>query len=365
MLKQKKESKIEKIEEKLEKSIKRPVKKVTRFFHIDDERQKKVILDIKERAKPDMGFVLMTIFSTIIVALGLIIDNSAVVIGGMIISPLLWPILALAMAIIKGNVSQLKKNLLTILKVTLIIFFVSFIISLFSPFLGDSNEVLLRTKPTLFELFIALAAGFIGTFAVAHPKLSGALAGVVAAVALVPPLSVMGILFAEGSYTLATGAALLYFTNLIGITLAAVILFLLVGVEFPQWEKTKNRAMSNISWFVIFLIIITIPLTLVMRDVIKENKESSIIREVIEDYTVNTKVTSLVIDRHGEIISVQTTLNSPYEITSRHVDRLSDILRDELDSSVSLIINVVPTYEANKNKEDSSTVSQSGKLNNH
>lgn len=365
MPKQTKENKIEKIEDRLEETFKKPVKKTVRFLHIDKERQKKVSQDIKERAKPDLGFVLLTVFSTIIVALGLIIDNSAVVIGGMIISPLLWPILALALAIIKGNVSQIKKNIFTIFKVTLIIFIVSFIISLISPFLGNSHEVLLRTKPTLFELFIALAAGFIGTFAVAHPKLSGALAGVVAAVALVPPLSVMGILFAEGSYTLATGAALLYFTNLIAITLAAVILFLLVGVKFSQWEKTKNRAVSNISWFVIFLIIITIPLTLVMRGVIQENKEVSIIKKVIEEYTVSTNIASLVIDHHGEVISIQTTLNSPYEITSRHVDRLSDILRDELDFSVNLIINVVPTYEANKNKEDSDTVSQSGQLNNY
>ncbi|XOU94115.1 MAG: TIGR00341 family protein [Candidatus Kerfeldbacteria bacterium] len=357
MPKQTKENKIEKIEDKLEKTLKKPVKKAARFLQIDEDRKKKVIQDIKERAKPDLGFVLMTVFSTIIVALGLIIDNPAVVIGGMIISPLLWPILALAIAIIKGSVSQLKKQLFTILKVTLIIFIVSFVISIFSPFLGESREVLLRTEPTLFELFIALAAGFIGTFAVAHPKLSGALAGVVAAVALVPPLSVMGILFAEGSYTLATGAALLYFTNLIAITLAAVILFLLVGVEFPQWEKTKNRAVSNISWFVIFLIIIAIPLTLVMKGVIKENKETATIKKVIEEYTVSTKVTSLVIDHHGDIISIQTTINSPYEITSRHVDRLSDILIDELNSSINLIINVVPTYEANKNLEDSDTVS--------
>jgi len=349
MTKQSNDKKIEQFEEKIERKIEKPVKKAFRALHIDDERQSKIIQEINDRAIPDLGFMLLTIFSTLIVAFGLIIDNSAVVIGGMIISPLLWPILALSIAVIKGRIKALKKNLFTLLKVTLVIFLVAFVVGIFSPFLGESNEVLLRTEPTLFELFIALAAGFIGTFAVAHPRLSGALAGVVAAVALVPPLAVMGILFAEGNLTLATGAALLYFTNLIAITLAAVILFLVVGIKFSTREKSKDRAVSNISWFVIFLIIVAIPLTLVMRGAIHENKQASIVREVIEGYMVNTKVTSLDIDYQGEIISIQTTLNSTFEITSRHVDRLTDILKDKLDSSVDLTINVVPTYQANKN----------------
>ena len=193
MTKQSNDKKIEQFEEKIEKKIEKPVKKAFRALHIDDERQSKIIQEINDRAIPDLGFMLLTIFSTLIVAFGLIIDNSAVVIGGMIISPLLWPILALSLAVIKGRTKALKKNLFTLLKVTLVIFLVAFVVGIFSPFLGESNEVLLRTEPTLFELFIALAAGFIGTFAVAHPKLSGALAGVVAAVALVPPLAVMGV----------------------------------------------------------------------------------------------------------------------------------------------------------------------------
>jgi len=352
MMKQNFEEKKENLEEKIEKKIELPVKRAVRFLHIDEERQKKVMEEIKGRSTPDLNYMLLTIFSTIIVALGLIINNAAVVIGGMIISPLLWPILALALAIIKGNSRQFKKAAFTILKSTLVIFLVAFIISIFSPYLGESHEILLRTKPTLFELFIALAAGFIGTFAVAHPKLSGTLAGVVAAVALVPPLAVMGVLFAEKSFILATGAALLYFTNFIAITLAAVILFLLVGIKFPKRETSKNIAVSNISWFVIFLIVVIIPLTLVMKGVLNENKETTTIREVIEEYIINSKVTSLSIDRQGDAVIIQTTLQSPSELTSLHVNRLSDILVEELGASVNLKINVVPTYEAGKNVEE-------------
>ncbi len=341
------DDKIEEIEEKITK----PIKRYIRFLKIDDERQKKIFEDINERSDPNFNFILLTVFSTIIVALGLIIDNAAVVIGGMIIAPLIWPILALGLAIIRGNMPMLKKATFTILKATLIIFLVSFVISVFSPYLGESSEVMLRVQPTLFELFIALAAGFIGTYVVAHPKLSGALAGVVAAVALVPPLSVMGILIANGSFILASGAALLYFTNLIAMTFAAIILFLLVGVKFPKRESSKNIAMSNISWFVIFLIIIAIPLTLVMRDIIKENGDRAVVRDVIEEYTMNAVITNLVVDDQRNLTIINATIQSPVELTSLYARRLSDILAEKLGTPVNLKVTVVPTYEVSQDNK--------------
>ena len=85
--------------EQLEKKIEEPVKKYVGFFRIDEDRQKKISEDIKERSKPNLDYVVLTVCSTIIVALGLITDNAAVVIGGMIIAPLIWPFLALALAI--------------------------------------------------------------------------------------------------------------------------------------------------------------------------------------------------------------------------------------------------------------------------
>jgi len=340
------ETKLERIEKKIEK----PVKRYVRFLHIDEERQKKVAEEIKEKAKPDLDFVLLTIFSTIIVALGLIINNVAVVIGGMLIAPLLWPILALALGVIKGNVNMMQRSFFTILKASLIIFLVSFIVALAIPYLGESQEVMLRTKPTLVELFIALAAGFIGAFAVAHPKLSAALAGVVAAVALVPPLAVMGILFAQKSFILAGGAALLYLTNFLAITFAAIILFLVVGIKFPRRETSKNIAVSNVSWFIVFLVIIAIPLTLVMKNILEENKQQRIIQEVIGGYTINTEITKLKVDDERDLVIIEATLQAPYELTSWHVKRLTDILVDRLGSSVNLKINVVATYEAGRSK---------------
>ncbi len=331
---------------KIEKSIEKPVKAAARYLRIDEARQKKVMDEIAEHATPDTTFVLLTVFSALIIALGLLVDNAAVVIGGMIIAPLFWPMLALAIAIIKGNAKAFRRNLVLILAFSVVVVFVSWLVGFIAPDLGPSHEIILRTKPTLFELFIALAAGFIGTYAVAHPRLSANLAGVVAAIAVVPPLGVMGILFAHGDFSEAMGAALLFATNFIAITFAAVILFLSVGVKFPRSPNNKNIAASSLSWFVIFLVIVTIPLTLVMRGIIDENVKQSTVRDVVEEYLVNSEISDLSVTVNPTVTVIRATIRSPYDVTSLHVRRLSDILTAELNTPVNLTINVVPTYQA-------------------
>lgn len=331
---------------KIEKTIERPVRAAAKYLRIDDARQKKVIDEITEHATPDVTFVLLTVFSALIISLGLLVDNAAVVIGGMIIAPLFWPMLALALAIIKGNARAFRRNLMLILAFSVVVVIVSWLVGFIAPDLGPSHEIILRTKPTLFELFIALAAGFIGTYAVAHPRLSANLAGVVAAIAVVPPLGTMGILFAHGEFAAALGAALLFATNFIAITFAAVLLFISVGVRFPRSANNKNIAASSLSWFVIFLVIVTIPLTLVMRGIIDENVKKATVREVVLEYLVNSEISELSMTVNPTVTVVRATIRSPFDVTSLHVRRLSDILTAELHSPVDLTINVVPTYQA-------------------
>ena len=338
--------KVEEKVEKIEKKIEKPVKHYFHILKIDEERQKKVIEQIKENAEPDFDYILLLVFSTIIVSLGLIIDSAAVVIGGMIIAPLIWPVLALAIAVIKGNARGIKKALFTIIKSSLIIFAVSFLIGMISPSWIESSEIITRVKPTLFELFIALAAGFIGAFVVAHPKLSAALAGVVAAAALVPPLAIVGVTLAERSLAEAGGASLLYLSNLIAITFAAIILFLLVGVKFPRTEVSKTKAVGNIFWFIIFLVIIIIPLTLIMKDAIVENQEKAILEEVIEKNIASSRVTRLSIDRGENKINISVTIQSPQLLSAWHIDRLTDVLVGRLNQTVSLKVNTIYIHEA-------------------
>jgi len=152
------------------------IKKYISPFFISKKRQEKVYCEIKESAKGDFDFFVLTVFSAIIITLGFVVDSSAVVIGGMLLAPLVWPILALSLAIVKGKSKVLQSSSFTLLKSTLVILLIAIALGFVSPNYALKNtEFLARTSPTIFELFIALASGFVGAFIIAYPKIGSSI----------------------------------------------------------------------------------------------------------------------------------------------------------------------------------------------
>lgn len=318
-------------------------------FKITEERQKIVYQQIRENAKSDFDFYVLLVFSTIIIALGLVINSAAVVIGGMLIAPLVWPILSLALSIMKGRSRFVGDSVITIFKSSLIILLVSIIVGLLVPnIVSESQEIFSRTQPQLYELFIALASGFIGAFIVSYPKLGGAMAGVVVAAALVPPLSAVGLLIADRDIAGAGGAFLLYISNLIAITLTATLLFFLSRFRGPQTEEAQLVQRSNIRWTILFLLIIIIPLVFITSDTVKLEKRKNVVEEVIRAEAPNTKIQNINIEEEGEIVLIEVTLRSDQNIYKYQVEELTEILSKSLDESIILKITVIPVIEAGK-----------------
>ncbi len=180
--------------------------------------------------------VVLTALSTVIASLGLIANSTAVVIGAMLVAPLMQPIIALAAALV------LARPRAEIMSVGLIAlasaegFAVSFLVGWLVPsfrVITLTPELLTRTAPALLDLVIAVMAGAAGAYLTVRPRAGGALAGVAIAVALVPPVSASGVLLAHGNARLAAGAFFLFLTNLVGIVLAAVAVFLATGFFEP------------------------------------------------------------------------------------------------------------------------------------
>ena len=143
-----------------------------------------------------------------------------------------------------------------------------------------SPEVLARVNPTSIDLGVALAAGAAGAFANSRRHIADALPGVAIAVALVPPLSVVGIGLALGEQRVATGAMLLFVTNLTGIVFSGGIVFLL------QRYGNLTRAKRGLLVSVALLSILGLPLGFSLRRLlIKENVRRSV-GELIRDRTI-------------------------------------------------------------------------------
>lgn len=200
-------------------------------------------------------YITMLLLSVVVAAIGLIYDNIAVLIAAMIIAPLLGANMALALATTTGD-GQLARNAV---KVNLTGFSISLVLAVLlgwvlqqvdPQLLLCSKETLARTRVHVADFALALASGAAGTMAFTT-GVSGTLIGVMVAVALMPPLLVVGMMLGAGEVRLAIGAALLLSVNLICLNLAAVVTFLAQGVRPTSWWKAKQT--SRATWQAVFI----------------------------------------------------------------------------------------------------------------
>lgn len=195
----------------------------------DTKQEKRLYQELWNDAGWDTDYVVLTHTSCLIATFGLISNSAAVIIGAMLVAPLMLPLRGLAFGALAGEFSLFRKALLAIAGGTLVAIALSSVIGLIAGIPEFKSEIINRTQPNLIDLGVAMAAGLISGFAKLRPKLSDALAGTAIAVALMPPLCVVGLSLSQGYGSLATGAFLLYVTNLLGITLACMLVFIVAG----------------------------------------------------------------------------------------------------------------------------------------
>jgi uncharacterized hydrophobic protein (TIGR00271 family) len=187
----------------------------------DLEPPEKLRQELLDDSTLNLNFLVLVVTSCIIATLGLLTNSAGVIIGAMIIAPLMNPLRGLAFGALIADRVLLRGSLLTLaVGIVLSIFTSGLIGGLFQiPSLSFGSEILARTQPTLADLGVALAAGGVSGFAKIRPKVSDVLAGTAIAVALMPPLCVVGISLSQKSLPYSSGSFLLFLTNLLGITL--------------------------------------------------------------------------------------------------------------------------------------------------
>jgi uncharacterized hydrophobic protein (TIGR00341 family) len=214
--------------------------------------------DISDGIKLTRIYMAMVILSTIVAALGILRDNTAVVIGAMVIAPLLAPNVGLALSTTLGDlnlgIKSLKSNL-SGLGVALII---SIILGIFLQVDESVTQIASRTEVHLSDIALALASGAAGVLAYTV-GMSAAVIGVMVAVALLPPLVTAGLLFGDLQWELSFFAFLLLMTNVICVNLAAVATFILQGIRPRTWyESKKAKRVNKIAlflWIILLMIL--------------------------------------------------------------------------------------------------------------
>jgi len=210
--------------------------------------------DIKDGARCSRVYLAMAVLSTIVAAIGLYYNSVAIIIGAMVIAPLLGPNVALALGTTLGDLSLLRRALLTVLAGIATTIALSVILGVLLQVNPTSSEVASRDGVGLGDIVVALASGAAGALAFTT-GVSATLIGVMVAVALLPPLVTFGLLLGGGHPAPATGALSLFLVNLICVNLAGVATFLVQGIQPTSWwEKDRAARATRIAiglWLVL------------------------------------------------------------------------------------------------------------------
>jgi uncharacterized hydrophobic protein (TIGR00341 family) len=198
--------------------------------------------DIKNGALCSRVYLAMAVLSTVVAAIGLYYSSVAIIIGAMVIAPLLGPNVALALGTTLGDLSLLRRALLTALAGIAATMALSVIIGVLLKVNPASPEVASRTGVAMGDIAVALASGCAGALAFTT-GVSATLIGVMVAVALLPPLVTSGLLLGGGHPAPAMGALSLFLVNLVCVNLAGVITFLVQGIRPASWWE-KDRAVK-------------------------------------------------------------------------------------------------------------------------
>jgi len=203
----------------------------------------------------------LLIVSTIIACCGLMADSAAVVIGAMLVAPMMKPVMISAAAITLGWSQHLYQALTLVVVMALGAVGIASLFAWLSPDLVEiPGQVLDRTRPTFFDLVIALAAGSGGAFTLTH-KESSAIPGVAMAVALLPPLASTGILLVFAENDLAIKAFVLFATNFAAMVLAGTLTFLYLGVSPRKARERSATAIRNyLLGFMLLVFGVSVPL---------------------------------------------------------------------------------------------------------
>jgi uncharacterized hydrophobic protein (TIGR00271 family) len=291
-------------------------------------------------------FVSLMMLSTAIAVFGILEDSAAVVIGAMLVAPLMFPVLGAAAAIVMGWPRRIVSRALLVAAGSLLAVLIAAAISFIVP--GRATplpaELMARTSPNLLDLGIALAAGAAGAYGQVRRHAADVLTGVAVAVALVPPLAVVGVTLQLTEWQLAVGATLLFLANVVGIVIAASVTFLAAGFVVGRNPlKGHTQILRGVSWAAFATIIVVLPMQFGRGAVLPVSDPTEEVTAVVEEYVSGRGSATEVVDVEVHVddgltkvdVVVASSLAAPL------VDSLAEEVAEYLSSPVQVRLLVL------------------------
>ncbi len=205
------------------------------------------VSDLVRDSQPSVSYYSLLALSSIIIVSGVLLSNSAMLIGGMLITPVLTPILLISLAIVTSKTKIIGNMTSMLLKSFGIVFGISFIVGLVmgKPGNKDFFSVVLfddSVKAAFLYFIVAFMSGAAATFAWIRKEIATALPGISIAISLVPPISIVGVWLSQGNFELARFFLVVFLFNIVGIVMSSIIVFSIL-----DFYKTGDEMVQNIN----------------------------------------------------------------------------------------------------------------------
>jgi uncharacterized hydrophobic protein (TIGR00271 family) len=293
--------------------------------------------ELLAESTPDLSYLILIVSSCAIATFGLLANSTAVIIGAMLIAPLMLPIRGLAFGALAGDVHLFRRGLVAVAIGTVLATVMACCLGWLVNIATFGSEILARSEPTLLDLGVAIAAGGISGYAKVQPKISGSLAGTAIAVALMPPVCVVGLGLSQANWSLSQGATLLYLTNLLGITLSCMLTFLLTGYA------PFKRAHKALLWTLALTALLVIPLGISFAELVRQARLEANLRQALLNRTITFQSLELLSSRTNWLVSppeVKLNVRAREPITPKQVALLEDFLQREMGQKFTLVFVV-------------------------
>ena len=268
--------------------------------------------EVIERRREDCAlserYLFMTAMSAGIAVLGLLLSSPAVVIGAMLLSPLMGPIMGLGFALAIGDWDWLKQSGRSLAGGSILAVLLCAALVFPSPIQTITSEIAARTRPNLFDLFVALFSALAGAYAMIRGR-EGTIVGVAIATALMPPLAVVGFGLATFNWTVFSGALLLFVTNLLTIALTAFAMAKLYGFRSTL---TKGQTKAQNFFVAAVFVALAVPLAFTLQQIAWETNAQRIVRDAVrERFERPAQLDAVEIDFASDPLEVSAIMFTP------------------------------------------------------
>jgi uncharacterized hydrophobic protein (TIGR00271 family) len=310
----------------------------------------KLFIEGPRTARRLTNFFALLSFSTVIATYGVLSNSTATVIGAMLVAPLMEPMMATAAAVVMGSLPRALRAFALAGAGAVSVILFSYLLSWVVPDVTISflsvGEITSRIHPGLYALLTALAAGAAGAFITSRAEIAEALGGVAIAIALVPPLCVVGIALRQGQLDAAAGASLLFLTNFLAILLAGGVVLLVLGLGQTVVSQEQERfRRSAFLLMMVGLLLVTIPLSLTAYQNITSARENAQATAEVQQWLAGTYYRVDTVNANDGVVMVTVEGNGPL----KPPQQLANQLAVELGHPVVVELHVLPVQRVKSN----------------